>query len=365
MDGGSGQPPSLQAFLGGTEYSLYANDNSIGSVASAINSQYGDKVRAVVVNVGSSTSPDYRLSLQATKLGDLSPDLLDSSVSLQAQQTTGSQAQYIVNGSGNTVSSDSRNVTIATGVTATLLAASASAVNITVTRSTSALSSGLDAFATAYNAAVDEVDHQHGTTSGPLAGQSLISALSQSLSSLSTYSANGTGIHGLADLGLDLDKTGHLTFSSFKLLASDLVNSTGVTVFLGSTTGGGFLKLATDKLTSIQQVGTGLLPSAEAAVQSQITSIQWADQHPTGCGGPHDRPIAGAYGGGRRLDRQHGAAVQLYLRTLQCAADRGQTIWLRRWLPSGPRSNAETSRRRKHCGRLGRMLRRNELRLGA
>ena len=74
-------------------------------------------------------------------------------------------------------------------------------------------------------------------------------------------------------LGLELDKTGHLTFNSFKLLASDLTNSTGVTAFLGSATGGGFLKLATDSLQSVEGPGTGLLPSAEANLQQQSANL--------------------------------------------------------------------------------------------
>jgi flagellar hook-associated protein 2 len=259
--------------VGGVQYSVTPSDNSAASVASAINSQYGDKVRAIVLNVGSSDSPDYRISLQATTLGDLSPDLLDNGTSLQTQQTTGAEARYIVNGSGTEVSSTSRSVTIATGVTVNLLAASSDPVDITVTRSTSALSDALSAFATAYNAAVDEVDKQHGTSSGALAGQSLVNGLSQVLSQLSTYDSASTGMGGMAGLGLDLDKTGHLTFNSLTLLSSELTNSSGVTAFLGSATGGGFLQMATNALNSVEETGTGLLPAAEAAVTDESTRL--------------------------------------------------------------------------------------------
>jgi flagellar capping protein FliD len=268
-----GPPDNYKLSLNGVQYSVNTNDNSAGSVAAAINSQYGDKVRAIVLNVGTSDSPDYRISLQATTLGDLQPDLLDGSTSLQTQQTTGSQAHYIVNGSGTDVYSSSRTVTIATGVTVNLQAASASPVNITLTRSTSALSDALSAFATAYNAAVDEVDKQHGTSSGALAGQSLVNDLSNVLSGISTYSSSSSGFGGLSALGLDLDKTGHLSFNSFTLLASDLTNSAGITAFLGSATGGGFLKLATDSLNGVEQPGIGLLPAAESAIQEQSTRI--------------------------------------------------------------------------------------------
>src|SRR5262249_32918139 len=157
--------------------------------------------RAIVLNVGSNDSPDYRISLQATKLGDLSPDLLDGATSLQNQQTTGTQAHYIVNGSGTDVYSTNRNVIIANGVSVNLLAASSAPVNITVTRSTGALSDALNAFAAAYNAAVDEVDSQHGTSSGALAGQSLVNGLSRVLSQISTYDSPGSDIGGMSGLG--------------------------------------------------------------------------------------------------------------------------------------------------------------------
>jgi flagellar hook-associated protein 2 len=268
-----GAPHAYSISISGVQHQVFAQDNSAAGVASAINTQFGDQVRAIVVNVGSAQTPDYRLSLQATQLGNLTPDLLDGGSSLQTQQTSGTLAQYIVNGSGNTVSSATRSVSIASGVTVSLEAASSGPVNVTVTRSTAALSSALDAFATAYNAAVDEVDKQHGNGNGALAGQSLVSGLSRILSDISTYDQAGSGIGGLGGLGLDLDKTGHLTFNSFKLLASDLTNSTGVTAFLGSTSGGGFLKLATDSLQSVEGVGTGLLPSAEANVTQQSARI--------------------------------------------------------------------------------------------
>jgi flagellar hook-associated protein 2 len=269
----SGAPHAYKIKISGVEHDVFAYDNSAASVASAINSQYGEQVRAVVVNVGSVDTPDYRLSLQATRLGNLAPDLSNGSTYLQTQQATGALAQYIVNGSGTTVTANTRSVSIAEGVTVSLQAASAAAVNITVTRSTSALSSALAGFATAYNAALDEVDAQHGTTSGALAGQTLVGGLSKVLSGLATYEQAGSGVSGMEGIGLELDKSGHLTFNEFKLLASDLTNSSGVTAFLGSASGSGFLKLATDSLKSVEGVGIGLLPTAQASLKQQTSQL--------------------------------------------------------------------------------------------
>ena len=51
------------------------------------------------------------------------------------------------------------------------------------------------------------------------------------------------------------------------------MNSSGVDSFLGSVSGGGFLKSLTDTLSSVQKIGTGLLTNAQSAVQTQITEI--------------------------------------------------------------------------------------------
>ena len=67
----------------------FAGDNSAASVAAAINAKAGDKVRATVVNVGSTSCPDYRISLQSTTLGDNPVQLVDNSHSLQTQTRQG------------------------------------------------------------------------------------------------------------------------------------------------------------------------------------------------------------------------------------------------------------------------------------
>ncbi|HXK03598.1 MAG TPA: flagellar filament capping protein FliD [Verrucomicrobiae bacterium] len=264
---------NYQLSLNGQTYAIKAADNSAASVAAAINNQYGDQVHAAVVNVGTASIPDFRISLEATTLGDSKPDILDGSTILQTQQITGSQANYIVDGQGAGVYSSSDTVQIANGLTVTLKAASAGTpVNITVTRSTSALSDALTAFTTAYNNAVDAVDQQHGQSTSALAGNPVVNDLSQVLSQLATYSSSG-GVNGLASLGLDLDKTGHLTFNSFNLMATDITNPSAVVQFLGDSSSGGFLKSATDLLNRVTDSTTGLIPSAETDIQSQITNI--------------------------------------------------------------------------------------------
>jgi flagellar hook-associated protein 2 len=268
----SGSAHTYTLNVGGTKTDFTPADNSAASVAAAINAKFGSQVHATVVNVGSSSAPDYRLSLQGAKLADTPLDILDNGASLQTAQVTGRPAQYIVNGSGNVVQSDSRNVSIATGLTISLLSSSAGPVDITVTRSTSALADALSGFATAYNDATAELDAQRGQSAGPLQGQSIVSQLSQALSGLATYTSSNA-IGNLSALGLTLGADGKLTFNSLGLMATDFSNSSGVAAFLGTSTGTGFLKAATDALAGIQDPVSGLLTTTKSNLDSEISNL--------------------------------------------------------------------------------------------
>ena len=76
-----------------------AGVTNMATLVTAINTQAGTQVNATMVNVGSSTSPDYRLSMQGTQLGDLPIQLNDGSMNLETQQVQGGLASYQVNGS--------------------------------------------------------------------------------------------------------------------------------------------------------------------------------------------------------------------------------------------------------------------------
>jgi flagellar hook-associated protein 2 len=266
--------PVYKLSLNGAPLDLSASDNSAASVAAAINSQYGSQVRATVVNVGGSdTSPDYRLSLQANQFGNLDPQVLQDGVSItdQGNRVTGTLAQYTINNSNNAVTSSSRTVSLGSGMTASLLGGTGN-VSITVARPASALSNALSAFATAYNAAVDGVAKQRGSVGGALAGDQTVAQLSQVIQNLGTYGGQPGVVDGLKTLGLDVGSDGHMTFnlSSFTTLYNG--NAADVGSFFGSATTGGFLKTATDALNSVEQTDTGLLPTAKASIQNQITS---------------------------------------------------------------------------------------------
>jgi flagellar hook-associated protein 2 len=173
--------------------------------------------------------------------------------------------------SGETVTSTSRQVSIAAGTTLTLTGAGST--EVTVTQSASTLNTAMSGFADAYNAAVAELAKQYGQSGGALQGQSIVFSLSQALAQMSTYYSSTRGSIGMADLGLTLNNDGTLTYSPLTMMSTDLENSPGVIAFLGSATGGGFLQAATNAIDNIETPNTGLLKTTESALQSQITSI--------------------------------------------------------------------------------------------
>jgi len=260
---------SLTLSVDGSTFTITPSSNSLNALAQAINSS-GANVTATVINLGSPASPDYRLSVQSTKLGNIAIQLNDGSQDLLGTISTGSEAQYQVNGQPATpISSDSRTVTISPGLTVDLLAAGDSTV--TVSQSSSAQSDALASFVAAYNAAVDELAKNRGKGGGALIGDALIFTLSQSLRNLTEFTGGSGAVQNLTDLGITFDKTGHLSFDANVFDSVSAAHPSDLNTFLGSATSGGFLKSATDILNSLEQTGTGTIQAALTSAQEAIT----------------------------------------------------------------------------------------------
>ncbi len=272
---------TFNLMVNGKSYAITSSDTSASGIASAINQQYGNVVQATVLNVGSGSAADTRISLQATALGQQTLDIQDSNGNSlfgpSGQTVAGSQAEYSVPGTGAPpVYTSSRQVTISPGVTLTLLKASAgNEVDVTVTRPDSTLSTALSNFANDYNAVVDEVAKQRGQNAGPLQGSMVLRSISQMLSQLGTYSTSDGAINNLNDLGLALDVNGdgHLTFTSLELAGADIGNASAVDAFLGNSASSGFLQAATNALSGLEDATTGIVKTTETDLQNQITDI--------------------------------------------------------------------------------------------
>jgi flagellar hook-associated protein 2 len=284
----SGSPDAYVLSIGSQTYNITPTDNSATSVASAINSQSDGLVQATVVNLGSNSSPSYSLSLQSTNLTSDTIDLTDNGTSTASLQSAGAPARYEIDNSGTVVSSDSRTVDVATGVTLNLLGTSTSAVNVDVTQSASALSDALATFVSDYNTAQSDLTAQRGQSGGVLQGSDLINQLQHVLDGIVTYSPmSGTAVNGWMDLGVafntDSDSDATLTFDESTLTSAESSNPGAVTAFLGSATapatgigsatGSGFLLSATNAMTSLEDPIAGLLKTTETDYQTQLGNL--------------------------------------------------------------------------------------------
>lgn len=261
---------TLTLTVGGISVTITPTDQTLSGLADAINSS-GANVTATIVNLGSPAAPDYKLSLQSTKLGDIAIQLNDGAQDLLGTLATGSQAQYQVNGQPATpISSDSRTVTIAPGLTVDLLQAGDS--NVVVSNSGSAQSNALSSFVAAYNAAVDELGANRGQGGGPLVGDPLIFTLAQSLRNISGFSGGTGSVQNLTDLGITFDKTGHLSFNQSVFDSVSAAHPSDVSAFLGSASTGGFLKAATDAVNTLEDPVTGIIQTTMASAQTAFNN---------------------------------------------------------------------------------------------
>jgi len=244
--------------------------NTLTELAKAINAS-GAGVEATIVNLGTSATPDYRLSLASTKLGAVTVQLQAGTTDLLGTPSTGSLASYRVNGQpALAIESDSRSVTIAPGLTVTLL--KAGTTEITVSHNTAGVASALSNIASAYNAAVDEIDKYHAEGgSSALRGSSMLYVLSQSLRDLAAYSSGSGAISSLTSLGFGFDDKGKLSVDLTAFSAATDGQFEALSDFLGSSSTDGFLKYATDLMKGLEDSTNGVIKTAVSALQTQIT----------------------------------------------------------------------------------------------
>jgi flagellar hook-associated protein 2 len=269
---------SFTLTVGANAIPITAASTSLDDLVTAINNQAGGQVQAAIVNVGSTISPDYRLSLQTTTLGAQALDLTDSNGNdYIASSAQGALASYLVDGQVTAITSDTRNITLAPGLTVDLLGQSASgqATTITVSNSSAGLSSAFTSFASAYNASVDAVGQQVGQSAGALAGNSIVYQLSSVLNQLGTYS-NGSPESSLANFGITVDSTGQIALNSTTFAQAASSDFAGLLSTLGGTTTGGFLQAANNLLTGVEDPNTGIITDAEASTASAIATQQTA-----------------------------------------------------------------------------------------
>lgn len=256
----------------GVERTITPASNTLSDLADAIN-RADAGVQATIVNIGPASAPDYRLSIRSAKLGpvevQLTAQLEAGNQDLLDTPSPGTLATYRVNGQpADAISSDSRTVTVAPGVTVTLL--KAGSADIAVGHSTQGIGSALSSFVAAYNAAVDELDKHRGENDGALRGNSVVYTLAQSLRDISAYSDGQGALSSLTSLGLGFDNQGKLSLDITAFTDAAGSDFDKLAAFLGSASTGGFLKAATDSLDGLENSTSGIIKTALSGYQTQI-----------------------------------------------------------------------------------------------
>lgn len=250
-------------------YTISDPSGTLNGLANAINAS-GANVSATVVNVGSSSAPDYRLAIQSNEYAPDSIQLTDSSnTQLLTTLNSGSYVTYQVNGQPSTpINATTRTVAISPGLSVTFTGTGTT--SITVAQNTSALAAALNSFVNAYNSAAQELVKNRGQNGGALTGNSIVYELQDALQNIVAYIAPSGNVNALASIGLSFDENGNLQFDQ---TAFDQASPNDVLSFFGSETGGGFLQNAENVMTSITDPTTGLLPQATQSITSEISDI--------------------------------------------------------------------------------------------
>lgn len=247
---------------------------TLQDVADAINGTSGIDVKAALVNLGSTSHPNYALSLQGTRYGKFSLQLKEGTTDLMeipgaADPSLGSAVEYKLN--GTTVTSDSRSVTLAPKLTAELLKADATKdIIVGVSQGTSSFQTSINAFVTAYNAVLDTMNNYTGTD-GSLVGNSLVSSVRQQMKTLITSVTGSGSLDSLAKIGLEFTREGRLSFNTTLFTSETKDKFSDLQSLIGTAATSGFMRTATDALKTIDDgKGNGILSGTVTALEASL-----------------------------------------------------------------------------------------------
>jgi len=182
-----------------------------------------------------------------------------------------------VNSTSNTVSG------VITGVTLDLN--SASPVTLNVAPDTTQMTSDINAFVSAYNQAIQDINSQFdvdsdGSGGGPLEADGTVRDAQSALLSAIAYSTSSGSITNLASMGVNLNNDGTLSVDSDALSAALAENPSEVQSFLQDATSG-FATNMNNVLTSLVAPGSGSLAldaqgisQSSSALTDQISDLE-------------------------------------------------------------------------------------------
>ena len=221
------------------------------------------------MNVGSSSSPDYRLAVTSNNLGPDSIQLNDGTQNLLSTLSTGTDAKYKVNGSATDVHRAHRaRWHCRQALRSTCSRKARARLRLLFHKTSAAFRARLSNVVSAYNAAFDALAQNRGQNGGALTGDPLVLTLSNVLQQISQYASSSGSVNSLADLGVTVSSTGDLAFDPTQM-SSD---QTAITQFLGGISSGGFLQAVNNDLTAVTDSTSGMVASDYNSLQTTITT---------------------------------------------------------------------------------------------
>lgn len=255
---------------------LDSSSNNLVGLRDAINNlNAGVSASILTTGSGNYLSVSSNVSGVRTLRVVENPGASETDVLTTANQ--GSNTVFKLNGVQVTKSSTLIN-DVVPGVSFSVLAKTATdeTVSITLESDRSKISSGLKSLVTAYNTAMAQVNAQIGENAGMLSGDMLIHTVQTDLRAIMNYSGTGS-VKSLADLGIELDRTGTMSFNEDTFSALSSTNIDDAFSLLGDTTGFGGLAA---KFNSLSDPVTGLIKlqqnqydTTDKRLQSQIDEL--------------------------------------------------------------------------------------------
>ncbi len=227
--------------LDGTTKDINTGDGTLGGLVAGLNA-VGTGVKASTVRLDDGS---YRLQVTSTATGaasDFTLTNLDGSALLGGAAVVAGRDAEITIGADTLHSATNTFTDIANGLTVTLKpgVADGTAVEVGVTQDAAAMTASVKAIITSINEALAKIDsltayNSTTKTSGPLAGDSAVRSLRNSLLT-SIYPGDGSS---LAEVGVQMDRYGKLTFDEKKFTEAYTADPTAVAARFttGATTG--------------------------------------------------------------------------------------------------------------------------------
>lgn len=277
----------FQVGTGATQAVAVDATTTLSGLAAAIN-DLGAGVSASVINLGTETSPDYRLRMASTSTG-LSSDITvsndDTDIAIAVSQ--GAQnAAFTVSGFSGSISRETNAVSdVIPGTTLSLLS-TGGPVTLTVSTDDEGVGSKVDAVVAAYNDLVQFVkdnsevsQNQSSTegnvTAGPLAFDSTVRNILDGLRS--AFSNAVSGLPGdyslLAEVGLTTTQSGNVAFDASKLNAALASGEKDVReLFAGDATTDGVFDRLHSYIDSVTNTG-GLIEIRTNGISDEIDDL--------------------------------------------------------------------------------------------